>query len=171
MRALALASVVIVAVGCGGESSDDGSGGAGGSSGSGGSTGGSAGSTGGSGGSTGGSGGSTGGSAGSTGGSAGSAGADCKALGETMQATLTAAQQCSPLLGVEQCNGTAVGYDSCGCGVVLNDTQPDKVKAANDAYDAWVAAGCGPNACGKACFESPNTMCDPASSTCQWSTG
>src|SRR5690606_15273953 len=134
-----------------------GSGGASGASG--GSAGNGSGGASGSAGSTGGSAGSTGGSAGSTGGSAG-AGGECASLLAQMQATLDAAVTCSPQLPVVQCSGSATSYDACGCEVVLNETQSDKVKAAKDAYQAWADAGCGPYACGKPCALGTNGVCD-----------
>jgi hypothetical protein len=69
-----------------------------------------------------------------------------------------------------QCSGTASVPDSCGCPVVLNETQDAKVKAAQSGYDAWVQAGCGPFPCGKACFAGTTGICDPSNGTCQWTT-
>jgi hypothetical protein len=80
----------------------------------------------------------------------GDAGA-CQSLFATFQNALAEAVKCSPVLGVVQCSGSATLLDACGCTVVANETQPEKVKAAQAAYDAWVAAGCGPYACGKEC--------------------
>ena len=182
MRVCLFVSALVLAA-CGGTSEDDpGTGGAAGTAGSAGSggTGGTAGNGGGSG--SGGSAGNGGGSAGSgatagsggtagasgSAGAGGAAGADCKALGESMQKTLAEAVTCSPMLTVEQCTGSATGFDQCGCEVVLNETQPAKVKAANDTYSAWVAAGCGPFGCGAPCFFGTKGTCDAATSTCQW---
>jgi hypothetical protein len=88
-----------------------------------------------------------------------------------MQATLAEAQQCSPNLTVIQCDGSATSYDMCGCEVVLNETQSAKVKAAQDAYKAWVDAGCGPLGCGAPCFLGTKGACDPGTSMCQWAPG
>lgn len=184
---LAVSTVGVWSWGCGSSESDGGGGGSAGSAGQG--TGGSSGSASGgssgtasggaSGSASGGSAGSaSGGSAGtSSGGSAGSAsggasgspgdgGVDCKTLNDERAKTLAAAVECSGLLGVVQCSGSDKVPDQCGCPVIVNEAKADAVKAAKAAYDAWEKAGCGPFACGAACFDAKKGICDGTTSKC-----
>jgi hypothetical protein len=85
-----------------------------------------------------------------------------------MATTLLGAVKCNGSATVTQCDGSAVGHDACGCKVLFNENLDQQVKQANAAYDAWVTAGCGPFACGKACIEGTTGACDATSGTCQW---
>ena len=44
----------------------------------------------------------------------------------------------------------------------------DEVLQALDAYDAWVKAGCGPDACDAGCVMGETGVCDSATKTCKW---
>jgi hypothetical protein len=92
----------------------------------------------------------------------------CATLQETRRKTLEDASSCSGVLTVVQCSGSASVPDQCACPVIVNEARPEKVKAAQDAYDAWVKAGCGPFPCGAACFAGTKGKCDSVSGTCQW---
>lgn len=75
-------------------------------------------------------------------------GNQCAALLADMQAKAKDATHCNPLLDIQQCDGTAIINDSCGCPSILaNEKNPNKVSSAQAAYQAWVSAGCGPMDC------------------------
>lgn len=94
--------------------------------------------------------------------SASTGGSNCANLLDSMNVAAAAAQACNPTVSSPQCDGTAVVKDACGCpSLLLNEKQPDKVKAALAAYDAWVNAGCGPLGCGQACFPAVSGFCSP----------
>ncbi len=94
-----------------------------------------------------------------TAGSGGVGGApDCTSLNNTRQQYLDAARVCNAELS-GQCTGSATVPNQCACPTLVNDGSPSDVQAAQDAYDAWVAAGCGPYACGAACFEGTTGTC------------
>ncbi len=111
------------------------------------------------------------GGAGGAGGGAGGAGGGgdlCELLGADLQAKLKEAQACNPLLSVLQCSADAIVLDSCGCEQAANQLSPIAVEAARDAFDTWVAAGCGPFDC-FSCPPPPSSttwFCDPAESSC-----
>ena len=96
------------------------------------------------------------------------AGTGCNALDQNMMDALGAAQACDPSSSVNECTSAAVVKDTCGCEAVANQTAPGLVQAANDAYDAWVAAGCGPTPC-YACPPAPPApwYCDIFTQHCQ----
>jgi hypothetical protein len=96
------------------------------------------------------------------------AGTGCEALMQDLTNAISAAQACDPASPVYECTGMAVVKDTCACDLVANQTVPTLVQAANDAYDAWVAAGCGPIPC-YACPPPPSSpwYCDPNSLSCQ----
>jgi hypothetical protein len=54
---------------------------------------------------------------------------------------------CNPAINMPQCTGTAYVLDTCGCQILANETNPSAVQAAQQAYQAWVGAGCGPWPC------------------------
>ncbi len=84
--------------------------------------------------------------------SSSSGGATCASLEAAFQQAVAAAQSCNPFLSIPQCS--LIVDDRCGCPtIVLNETAPDLVQAVQQAYAAWVNAGCGPLDCG---------FCDPA---------
>jgi hypothetical protein len=96
-----------------------------------------------------------------------SSGDNCFALGEELDRTTSEAVGCNPTIDLLQCNGSELLFDRCGCkSVVANETKPELVQAARAAYDAWVAAGCGPFDCGGACASPMGGQCDPQSGTC-----
>ncbi len=171
--------LVAVAAACSGDT--EGGGGSGGAAGATGGSGGASGSGGGAGsGGLAGSGGTSGsaGTAGTAGagGSSGAAGGGgapgdgglCATLNSARAEALAAAIKCSGVLGVVQCSGSATVPDQCACPTLVNEAQPDKVKAAQDAYDAWVKAGCGPYPCGAACFAGSTGTCDGVTGICKW---
>jgi hypothetical protein len=62
--------------------------------------------------------------------------------------------------------------NQCACPALVNSARPELVTAAQQAYDAWVAAGCGPYACGAACIKGTAAKCQAPSSgsaACTWS--
>jgi hypothetical protein len=98
----------------------------------------------------------------------GAGGGGCESLGAALAAAVGAAQACSPVVGAVQCSGKTVVHDACGCPIVANDMQPDAAAAAEDAFAAWVASGCGPIEC-FACPPSPDSTpwdCPPGTMKC-----
>jgi hypothetical protein len=71
----------------------------------------------------------------------------CTLLKEDLDQKVLAARSCDPTIYLEQCNGEAMIYDDCGCDTVANEHNPEAVKAALEAFAAWVDAGCGPYDC------------------------
>ena len=92
----------------------------------------------------------------------------CNSLSQALTAAIDAAQECNPAINTVQCNGSSVVRDSCACELVANENYPALVQAANGAYNAWVAAGCGPIPCYN-CPPAPPSpwYCDPSTSSCQ----
>lgn len=89
-------------------------------------------------------------------------GGSCTDLLAALNAANAAAQECDPAISSPQCNGFAVLNDTCGCPSILaNEKAPEKVKAAQLAYDAWINAGCGPFECGGGCFKAVGGFCSP----------
>jgi hypothetical protein len=82
-------------------------------------------------------------------------------------AALDAARACNPAINAIQCDGTAVIHDQCGCSIVANEHSPDAVAAAQQAYNAWTASGCGPYDC-TLCPPPPPApyFCDATTSQC-----
>lgn len=80
---------------------------------------------------------------------------------------LDAALACNPAINAIQCDGSAVVHDHCGCAIVANEHSPDAVAAAQQAYNAWTAAGCGPYDC-TLCPPPPPApyFCDATTSQC-----
>ncbi len=111
----------------------------------------------------------TGASISGTGGSV-STGLSCDVLSAQYEDAIRAATTCDPTLNSIQCDGTAVLNYTCGCpSILLNERNPELVLAAQQAYDAWVAGGCGPVPCGQACFPATSGGCVPSgtSGSCQ----
>ena len=75
---------------------------------------------------------------------------------------------CDPEIDVPQCTGASTVPDWCGCPVLVNDYYEDTVIAAQNAYDAWVEAGCGPQPCGAACAIGSDGVCGEEYGTCAW---
>ncbi len=95
-----------------------------------------------------------------------STGDNCFALGEALDEAVAAAIACDPQVTTVECSGEELIFDRCGCqGTVANDNRPELAQAARDAFDAWVAGGCGPFDCG-ACNLPVAGGCDAAQSTC-----
>ena len=91
-------------------------------------------------------------------------GNDCASLINAFETALAATQACDPKLNIQQCDGSQILNDTCGCPSVLaNEKQPDKIAAAKAASAAWIQAGCGPLQCGKACFPANPGYCQPNS--------
>jgi hypothetical protein len=72
---------------------------------------------------------------------------DCAQLDAERRETLQAARTCNAAIEIAQCTGSEVIAHECGCDVLVNEAQPEKVAAARAARAAWEAAGCGPSAC------------------------
>lgn len=95
----------------------------------------------------------------------------CDALLATYETAVDHARACSPLDPNIQCDGTVVLLDTCGCpSIVANEDLVGEVADAEAAYEAWVAAGCGPYQC-ESCTPATNggfceTMGDPAKGRC-----
>jgi hypothetical protein len=49
---------------------------------------------------------------------------------------------------------------------VVNDLSYQAIGNAKAAWDAWLAAGCGPWTCGVDCMVGGASYCDPATSKC-----
>ncbi|MBI4952651.1 MAG: hypothetical protein HY908_11505 [Myxococcales bacterium] len=73
---------------------------------------------------------------------------DCDTLKQALDDAVAAAVACYPSDPQPQCNGTAYVYDTCQCQILANETNPQAIAAALEAFDAWVAPGCGPWDCG-----------------------
>jgi hypothetical protein len=86
----------------------------------------------------------------------------CEVLGADLAAKLELAMACNPQISVEQCTGEIVIWDQCGCSVAPNVLTPELAQAALDAYNVWVAAGCGPFDC---------AWCPPGPETAPWYCG
>lgn len=95
----------------------------------------------------------------------------CASLLEIFETALDHARACSPLDPNIQCDGSAVLLDVCGCpSVVANENLIGEIADAQAAYEAWVAAGCGPYEC-ESCTPAESggfcqTMGDPAKGRC-----
>jgi hypothetical protein len=75
-------------------------------------------------------------------------GAPCDLLTDELETAIDHARACSPLEPVVQCDGSAILLDLCGCpSVVANEHNQLEINDARAAYEAWVAAGCGPYEC------------------------
>jgi hypothetical protein len=83
----------------------------------------------------------------------------CDALLEAYVKAVDAATECSPFEPVVQCDGSIVLLDTCACpSIVANEHASDLATVARDAYDAWVAAGCGPIPC-EQCIPAKGGTC------------
>ncbi|MFO0555732.1 MAG: hypothetical protein U0271_45570 [Polyangiaceae bacterium] len=83
----------------------------------------------------------------------------CDGLFEAMQTAYDHARACSPLDPVIQCDGSVVLLDTCACpNVVVNEHNITEIEEARAAYEAWVAAGCGPIPCA-VCLEAHGGTC------------
>ena len=78
----------------------------------------------------------------------------CASLLAALQAALAEATACNSCSNTDQCQNGPLVYDTCGCQVGANSTTPDKAAAANAAYQAWTAKGCGPYECQEPCYGS-----------------
>ena len=89
-------------------------------------------------------------------------GVDCGSLEADYEQKLALARQCSPGDPGLQCSGKLTVPDPCNCPVIVNDATPDLAALAEKAFEAWVAAGCGPFECGRDCLP-PGTggFCQP----------
>jgi hypothetical protein len=95
----------------------------------------------------------------------------CAALLEAFETANDHARACSPLDPNIQCDGSVVLLDACGCpSVVANENLVAEIADAQAAYEAWVAAGCGPYECAT-CMPATNggfceTMGEPSKGRC-----
>jgi hypothetical protein len=77
-----------------------------------------------------------------------STGSTCEALTVALEQALDQTRVCGPALSIVQCDGSAILKDLCGCPTILaNEHNVAQIQGAEQAYDAWVAAGCGPYPC------------------------
>ncbi len=74
-------------------------------------------------------------------------GNDCEALDTQREAALKIARECLTTGIVAECTAGESVLNECGCEVVINDNQPQKVAAAQAAYDAWNAKCEPPDKC------------------------
>lgn len=75
-------------------------------------------------------------------------GGTCDALFSAMEAANEKARFCSNFNPVIQCDGSVILLDSCGCPTIIaNENNVGEYQAAQQAYAAWVDAGCGPYPC------------------------
>lgn len=147
----------VLAVACGGSSSDDGSGGSGASSGAGGS----AASSGTGGGGAGGTGGGTGGSAG---GAPGGGGAPCSALADVYLEQLAAAKACNSSIDVPQCTVEVADALECPCGpTFVNPGNTSAVQSLKELQGQWDVQQCSQGiACPEiACATPTSAVCEP----------
>lgn len=85
----------------------------------------------------------------------------CAALLETLETAIDHARACTPLDPNIQCDGSVVLLDTCGCpSVVANENLITEIADAQAAYDAWVAAGCGPYDCVSCTPATEGGFCD-----------
>jgi hypothetical protein len=102
---------------------------------------------------------------------AGASGSSCATLNTARAQSLQLATSCSPELD-GQCAMVITVPNQCACDTVVNSARPEAVQAAQQAYDAWTLAGCGPYACGAACPKGTAATCqapNAGSGTCTWS--
>jgi len=86
-------------------------------------------------------------------------GNDCQDLALAWETAIDHARACSPLDPVIQCDASVVLLDQCGCAsIVVNENHVSEIQEAQAAYDAWVAAGCGPYLC-ESCSEALGGWC------------
>lgn len=105
------------------------------------------------------------------GGMGGSGGSSCTSLNTARAQALQAATTCSAELDA-QCASVVTVPNQCGCAVVVNSAKPEAIQKAQQAYDAWTGAGCGPYACGANCPKGTAATCQAsgaAPGVCTWS--
>jgi len=110
------------------------------------------------------------GTAGSAG-MAGAGGSNCTTLDTARAQALKTAAACVPEVD-GQCKTIVTVPNQCGCPSLVNSARPDLIMAAQQAYDSWVAAGCGPYPCGAACLMGIASKCyapSVGSAACSWS--
>lgn len=93
---------------------------------------------------------------------------DCAMLLQDLGAKFDTAQSCNPYDNPPvECTGSATIQDTCGCKVVGNSLDGAAVAAANQAFEAWSSAGCGPGEC-KKCPPAPpaSYYCDATQKKC-----
>lgn len=79
----------------------------------------------------------------------GSTSLDCNDLLAQLTERLAAATACNPCIDFDPCPNGKVISDQCGRPVGTSDDV--LAQQASEAYDAWVAAGCGPFKCDAPC--------------------
>jgi hypothetical protein len=73
---------------------------------------------------------------------------DCELLGQSMFGLFQPVSTCDP--AADTCVVSDTLTDVCGCAVSVNGEAPG-LDALQQAYDLWVAQGCGPMGCGAPC--------------------
>ena len=91
----------------------------------------------------------------------------CQGLADAYQALLTEASTCNACIDFDECANGPVLTDLCGCPVGVSVSKQDVVEKAKAAYSDWVAAGCGPYACGEPCFVGQFWYCGAVNGGCQ----
>ena len=90
---------------------------------------------------------------------------DCGSLEKVFQGFFDQAVACSTCVDANPCFGGLEIHDACGC--PAGTANQAFAKEANQAYDAWVAAGCGPHLCQIPCFNPGQTWtCAPSGMQC-----
>ncbi|MFO0554964.1 MAG: hypothetical protein U0271_41690 [Polyangiaceae bacterium] len=79
-----------------------------------------------------------------------STGVDCAQLQADYLSKFDQATACNTCIDFDACGVGQVISDPCGCPAGTSDQ--GLATAAQEAFDAWVAAGCGPELCGEPCF-------------------
>jgi hypothetical protein len=90
-----------------------------------------------------------------------SGGTSCDSLYGTFRQALDEATLCNPCIDNDACIDGPQIHDECSCVVGASNDKPDAAKAAEDAYDAWIAAGCGPVDCARPCAVTDSWTCGP----------
>lgn len=108
---------------------------------------------------------------GGSGGMAGAGGSSCASLNVARAQSLDTARSCNPEVD-SACAKVVTVPNQCGCATLVNSAQPAAIQAAQQAYDAWIQAGCGPYACGANCVKGTAAACQASGTApgiCGWS--
>jgi hypothetical protein len=100
-----------------------------------------------------------------------SGGPECAAMLQALRDAVVAASACNACqVWPDLCQGGPLITDECGCKVVASTILDAEEQVARDAYNVWVAAGCGPLDCAEPCSDGafftckavPNARCEHA---------
>lgn len=154
MRAIGIGLALLALTACGGDATNDGTGGSGASSGTGG---------GGGGGTSGSGGGTSGGSGGGTSGAPGGGGAPCAALAEVYLEQLDAARTCDPSIDGPQCTLQVADELPCPCAPTFVDaSNTAAVSSLGEVAAQWQMQQCGGDPCPAiACQLPTSAVCEP----------